>query len=66
MKIDRMLYLGAANHDKGKMEEYKDLRSTEQSGDGYDRITWDGMAKTGEMVYYNVSERDGNGATFPL
>lgn len=35
---------------------------TEQAGDGYDYISWAGVAKTGEMVYYSVSENYGNGA----
>ena len=59
-----MLYLGALltmTKENGRVQIYV---PTEQSGDGYDRITWDGMAKTGEMVYYNVSENYGNGGTY--
>ena len=34
---------------------------TEQAGDGYDYISWAGVAKTGGMVYYSISENYGNG-----
>ena len=37
---------------------------TEQAGDGYDYISWAGVAKTGEMVYYSVSENYGNGGNY--
>ena len=63
-EIDHMLYLGALltmTKENGRVQIYV---PTEQSGDGYDRITWDGMAKTGEMVYYNVSENYGNGGNY--
>ena len=59
-----MLYLGALltmTKENGRVQIYV---PTEQSGDGYARITWDGMAKTGEMVYYNVSENYGNGGNY--
>lgn len=59
-----MLYLGSLltmTRENGKAQIYV---SAEQAGDGYDRITWDGMAKTGEMVYYNVSENYGNGGNY--
>ncbi|MFR8219652.1 MAG: hypothetical protein ACLU9T_00660 [Blautia faecis] len=45
-EIDHMLYLGALltmTKENGRVQIYV---PTEQSGDGYDRITWDGMAKT--------------------
>lgn len=45
------------------MEKYS-LHSTEQAGDGYDYISWTGVAKTGEMVYYSVSENYGNGGNY--
>ncbi|WP_173908112.1 hypothetical protein [Blautia obeum] len=45
----------------GKVQLYI---STEQAGDGYDYISWTGVAKTGEMVYYSVSENYGNGGNY--
>ena len=63
-EIDHMLYLGALltmKKENGKAQIYL---STEQAGDGYDRITWDGAAHTGEMVYYSVSEDYGNGGNY--
>lgn len=63
-EIDHMLYVGALltiTRENGKAQLYT---PSEQSGDSYDRITWDGAAKTGEMVYYNVSENYGNGGNY--
>ena len=63
-EIDHMLYLGSLltmTRENGKAQIYV---STEQAGDGYDRITWDGAARTGEMVYYSVSENYGNGGNY--
>ena len=37
---------------------------TEQAGDGYDYISWAGVAKTGGMVYYSISENYGNGGNY--
>ena len=47
-EIDHMLYLGALltlTKENGKVQLYI---STEQAGDGYDYISWTGVAKTGE------------------
>ena len=44
-----MLYLGALltlTKENGKVQLYI---PTEQAGDGYDYISWTGVAKTGEM-----------------
>lgn len=63
-EIDHMLYLGSLltmTRENGKAQIYV---SAEQAGDGYDRITWDGAAHTGEMVYYSVSENYGNGGNY--
>ena len=59
-----MLYLGALltlTKENGKVQLYI---PTEQAGDGYDYISWDGVAKTGGMVYYSVSENYGNGGNY--
>ena len=63
-EIDHMLYLGSLltmTRENGNVQIYV---SAEQAGDGYDRITWDGTAHTGEMVYYSVSENYGNGGNY--
>lgn len=63
-EIDHMLYLGALltlTKENGKVQLYI---PTEQAGDGYDYINWTGVAKTGEMVYYSVSENYGNGGNY--
>ena len=63
-EIDHMLYLGALltlTKENGKVQLYI---PTEQAGDGYDYISWDGVAKTGGMVYYSVSENYGNGGNY--
>ena len=63
-EIDHMLYLGALltlTKENGKIQLYI---PTEQAGDGYDYISWTGVAKTGEMVYYSVSENYGNGGNY--
>lgn len=36
----------------------------EESGDGYDRTTWDSAARTGEMKYYSVTDNYGNGGNY--
>ena len=63
-EIDHMLYLGALltlTKENGKIQLYI---PTEQAGDGYDYISWAGVAKTGGMVYYSVSENYGNGGNY--
>ena len=63
-EIDHMLYLGALltlTKENGKAQLYI---PTEQADDGYDYISWTGVAKTGEMVYYSVSENYGNGGNY--
>lgn len=63
-EITHMLYLGALmllNHEDGIYEIYD---PGAQSGDGFDRVIWDGGAKTREMQYYSVSEKYGNGRNY--
>ena len=43
---------------------YKVYTPGEEAGDGYDRCTWDGAARTGEMKYCSVSENYGNGGNY--
>lgn len=64
VEIDHMLYLGSLltmTRENGKAQIYV---STEQAGDDYDRITWDGAAHIGEMFYYSVFENYGNGGNY--
>ena len=63
-EITHMLYLGALmllDHEDGIYEIYD---TEEQFGDGFDRVIWNGGAKTPEMQYYSVSEDYGNGKNY--
>lgn len=63
-EIAHMLYIGSLmllNHENGIYEIYD---PGEQSGDGFDRVIWDGGAKTPEMQYYSLSEDYGNGRNY--
>lgn len=63
-EIAHMLYIGSLmllNHENGIYEIYA---PGEQSGDGFDRVIWNGGAKTPEMQYYSVSEDYGNGRNY--
>lgn len=56
-----MLYIGnlaLIHHENG---EYHIYNAMEQSGNGYDRVSWDGVAHTAEMTYSSVQEDYGNG-----
>ena len=60
-EITHMLYIGSLmllNHEN---EIYD---PGEQSGDGFDRVIWNGGAKTPEMQYYSLSEDYGNGRNY--
>ena len=59
-----MLYIGTLllmDHEDGAYQIYD---PTEQSGDDYDRVIWDGVARTAEMTYSSVSEDYGNGGNY--
>lgn len=63
-EITHMLYIGSLmllNHENGIYEIYD---PGEQSGDGFDRVIWNGGAKTPEMQYYSLSEDYGNGGNY--
>ena len=63
-EITHMLYIGSLmllNHEDGTYEIYD---PGEQSGDGFDRVIWNGGAKTPEMQYYSLSEDYGNGRNY--
>ena len=55
-EINHMLYIGTLllmDHEDGSYQIYD---PTEQSGDDYDRVIWDGVARTAEMTYNSISE----------
>ena len=63
-EINHMLYLGTLmlmNHENGAYEIY---HPTDQSGAGYDRVMWDGVAKASEMTYCSILEDYGNGGNY--
>ncbi len=63
-EINHMLYIGTLMLMNHKDETYQIYDPAEQSGDGYDRIIWDGVARTAEMTYSSVSEDYGNGGNY--
>lgn len=63
-EINHIVYLGTLMLLKHENEIYEIYDSTDQSGNGFDRIIWDDVAKTPEMQYYNVSEDYGNGKNY--
>lgn len=63
-EINHMLYMGTLlllNREDGMYQIYD---PKEQAGDGYDRIAWEGAAKTGEMTYSSVTDDYGNGRNY--
>ena len=63
-EITHMLYIGSLmllNHENGIYEIYD---PGERSGDGFDRVIWNGGDKTPEMQYYSVFEDYGNGGNY--
>lgn len=63
-EINHMLYIGTLllmDHEDGSYQIYD---PTEQSGDDYDRVIWDGVARTAEMTYNSISEDYGNGGNY--
>ena len=63
-EINHMLYIGTLllmDHEDGAYQIYD---PTEQSGDDYDRVIWDSVARTAEMTYSSLSEDYGNGGNY--
>ena len=63
-EINHVLYIGTLllmDHEDGSYQIYD---PTEQSGDDYDRVIWDGVARTAEMTYNSISEDYGNGGNY--
>lgn len=63
-EINHLLYLGTLMLMKHENGMYQICNPAEQSGDNYDYITWDGAARTEEMVYKSVSEDYENGGNY--
>ena len=63
-EINHMLYIGTLllmDHEDGSYQIYN---PKEQPGDDYDRVIWDGVARTAEMTYNSISEDYGNGGNY--
>lgn len=63
-EINHMLYIGTLllmDHEDGAYQIYD---PTEQSGNDYDRVIWDGVARTAEMTYNSISEDYGDGGNY--
>ena len=63
-EINHMLYIGDLALIRHKNGKYHIYNAMEQSGDGYDRVSWDGVAHTAEMTYSSVREDYGNGGNY--
>ena len=59
-----MLYIGDLALIRHKNGKYHIYNAMEQSGDGYDRVSWDGVAHTAEMTYSSVWEDYGTGGNY--
>lgn len=62
--INHMLYIGSVVTMKSEDGKYHIYNSQEQSGEGYDSIRGDGVARTGTMAYYSMKENYGNGGNY--
>ena len=63
-EADHILYLGSLIMCHNDGSTYKVYTPGEEAGDSYDRCTWDGAARTGEMKYCSVIENYGNGGNY--
>ena len=64
-EIDHMLYIGSLMLLDQENDSYTVIDPNERSGDGYDRIIWDGAARTAEMKYSDVTDfSQGNGGNY--
>ena len=63
-EADHILYLGSLMMCHNDGSTYKVYTPGEEAGDGYDRCTWDGAARIGEMKYCSVTENYGNGGNY--
>lgn len=63
-EINHMLYIGTLLLMDHEDEAYQIYDPTEPSGDDYDRVIWDGVARTAEMTYNSISEDYGNGGNY--
>ena len=63
-EINHMLYIGNLALIRSENGKYHIYNAMEQSGDGYDCVSWDGVAQTAEMTYSSVTEDYGNGGNY--
>lgn len=63
-EINHMLSIGSIMLMKHEDGEYRVYDAEEESGEGYDYIMGDGVARTAEMVYSSVKEDDENGKNY--
>ncbi|RGX96803.1 single-stranded DNA-binding protein [Blautia sp. OF03-15BH] len=63
-EINHMLYIGTLLLMDHEDRAYQIYDPTEQSGDDYDRVIWDGVARTAEMTYNSISEDYGDGGNY--
>lgn len=58
-ELDHMLYMGNMVLLDCQDGRYQIYDPEKQAGDGYDRISWDGVARMAEMEYYSCVDEDG-------
>ena len=63
-EVNHILYIGSLMKLHSDGSTYEAYVPEEESGDGYDRTTWDSAARTGEMKYYSVTDNYGNGGNY--
>lgn len=63
-EINHILYNGSLMMLHNNGSTYETYVPDEESGDGYDRSTWNGAARTGEMKYWSVTDNYGNGGNY--
>lgn len=63
-EINHMLYIGDLALIRNENGKYHIYNAMEQSGDGYDRVSWDSVARTAEMTYSSVTEDYGDGGNY--
>ena len=63
-EVNHILYIGSLMTLHSDGSTYEAYVPEEASGDGYNRTTWDGAARTGEMKYWSVTDNYGNGGNY--
>lgn len=63
-EVNHILYIGSLMKLHSDGSTYEAYVPEEESGDGYDRTTWDSAARTGEMKYCSITDNYGNGGNY--